>query len=316
MSIHPYMRRERNDGPVSADDAGRILLQKGTAVARRSTLFLVVLSIAKGTVGLLSGSIALLADAAHTVMDIAGSSVVWLGLRLSARKPSDRFPYGFYKAESICALIVCIIMIFTGAEILRDSIERFYVPSAISSRPIVIAVAIGSGIVSYFLARYKEKAGREINSQGLKVESRHSLADVLDSGLVCGGVVFTYLNVFWAEPLAAVIISIFLLWTAFTFGKDSILSLMDVSPQPEMRKAIEETIISTPDVKGVHALKIRRAGPFIFVEAHVELEGGISVEKAHVVADKVEDRVKKRFKEVDSMTVHIGIASVHEKEHG
>jgi cation diffusion facilitator family transporter len=233
---------------LSADDPGRILLQKGAAVARRSTLVLVVLSIAKGTVGLLSGSIALLADAAHTVMDIAGSSIVWLGLRLSLRKPSDRFSYGFYKAESICALIVCIIMILTGAEILRDSVERFYVPSVISSRPVVIAVAIGSGIVSYFLARYKKKAGREINSEGLKVESKHSLADVLDSGLVCGGIVFTYLNVFWVEPLAAVIISLFLLWTAFTFGKDSI--------------------------------------------------------SAHVVADEVEDRVKQRFKEVDSMTVH------------
>jgi cation diffusion facilitator family transporter len=301
---------------VSVYDPGRILLQKGTAVARRSTLVLVVLSIAKGTVGLLSGSIALLADAAHTVMDIAGSSIVWLGLRLSLRRPSDRFPYGFYKAESICALIVCIIMIFTGAEILWDSVGRFYAPSAISSRPIVIAVAIGSGIVLYFLARYKEKAGREINSQGLRVESRHSLADVLDSGLVCGGVVFTYLNVFWVEPLAAVIISIFVLWTALTLGKDSTLLLMDVSPQPEMRKVIEETIISTPDVKGVHALKVRRSGPFIFVEAHVEVDGTNSVERAHVVADEVEDRVKKRFKEVDSMTVHIGIASAHEKQHG
>ena len=300
---------------MSADDPGRILLQKGTAVARGSTLVLVVLSIAKGTVGLLSGSIALLADAAHTIMDIAGSVIVWLGLRLSLRKPTDQFPYGFYKGESICALIVCIIMIFSGTEILRDSVERFYVASVISSRPIVIAVAIGSGIVSYFLARYKDKAGREINSQGLKVESRHSLADVLDSGLVCGGVVFTYLNVFWVEPLAAVIISIFLLWTAFTFGKDSILSLMDVSPRPEMIKAIEETIIGTPDVKGTHALKLRRAGPFIFVEAHVEVDGGISVERAHAVADEVESRVKKKFKEVDSITVHIGIASVHEKEH-
>jgi len=138
-------RTERNDGPMSADDPRRMLLQKGIAVSRRPTLVLVVLSIAKGTVGLLSGSIALLADAAHTIMDIAGSVIVWLGLRLSLRKPTDRFPYGFYKAESICALIVCIIMIFTGAEILRDSVERFYVSSAISFRPVVIGVAISSG---------------------------------------------------------------------------------------------------------------------------------------------------------------------------
>jgi cation diffusion facilitator family transporter len=289
---------------------------KGIVVSRRSTFVLVILAIAKGTVGLLSGSIALLADAAHTTMDIAGSVIVWLGLRLSIRKPTDQFPYGFYKAESICALIVCIIMTLTGVEILRDSMERLYTPSVISFRPVVIAVAIGSGIVSYFLALYKEKAGREINSQGLRIESRHSMADVLNSGLVCGGILLTYLKISWAEPLAAVIISAFLLWTAFTFGKDSVFSLMDVSPHPEMRKAIEDTIISTPDVKGVHALRIRRSGPFVFVEAHVEVDGGISLERAHMIADEVQDRVKKKFKEVDSTAIHIGIAGAHEKGHG
>ena len=296
---------------LSAKDARAILLQKGTTVSRRSALVPVVLSIAKGAVGLLSGSIALLADAAHTIVDIAGSVIVWLGLRLSLRKPTDGFPYGFYKAESICTLIVCIIMIFTGEEILRDSIERFYVPSVISFRPVVIAVAVSSGFVSYFLARYKAKAGREINSQGLRVESRHSFADVLNSGLVCGSVLFTYLNVSWVEPLAAVIISAFILWAALTFGKDSAFSLMDVSPQPAMRKAIEDTIVGTPEVKGVHALRVRRSGPFIFVEAHIEVDGRTSVEKAHMIADEVQDRVQEKFKAVDSMAIHIGIHEKH-----
>jgi cation diffusion facilitator family transporter len=302
---------KRSVALLSAEDARAILLQKGIAVSRTSTLILVLLSVAKVTVSLLSGSIALLADATHTIMDIAGSAIVWLGLRLSLRKPTDRFPYGFYKAESICTLIVCIIMIFTGAEILRDSIERFHVPSVISFRPVVIAVAIGSGFVSYFLARYKEKAGRETNSQGLRVESRHSFADVLNSGLVCGSVLFTYLNVSWVEPLAAVIISAFILWAALTFGKDSVFSLMDVSPQPAMRKAIEDTVVGTPEVKGVHALRVRRSGPFIFVEAHIEVDGRTSVEKAHMIADEVQDRVQEKFKAVDSMAIHIGIHEKH-----
>jgi cation diffusion facilitator family transporter len=296
---------------MSASDAKRILLQRGITVSRRSTFVLVVLSIAKAIVGLLSGSIALLADAAHTIMDIAAAVIVWLGLRLSLRKATDLFPYGFYKAESICALIVCIIMILTGAEILRDSIGRLYAPSVISFRPVVIAVAIGSGFVSYFLARYKERAGREISSQGLRIESRHSFADVLNSGLVCGSVFFTYLGVSWVEPLAAVVISAFIFWAALTFGKDSIFSLMDVSPQPAMRRAIEDTILGTPEVKGVHALKVRRSGPFVFVEAHVEVDGRTSLEKAHAIADEVEDRVQERFKEVDSATIHVGIHEKH-----
>jgi cation diffusion facilitator family transporter len=298
---------------LSVDDSARMPLQKGITATKSATFILVVLSFAKVSVSIVSGSIALLADATHTVIDIAGSIVIWLGLRLSLRKATDRFPYGFYKAESICTLIVCIIMVFTGAEIIRDSIERLYAPPTISFRPVVIAVAIGSGLVSYFLARYKDRIGREINSQGLRIESRHSLTDVLNAGLVCGSVLFSYFNVRWAEPLAAVTISAFILWAAFVFGKDSIFSLMDVSPQPAMTKGIEDTITGTPMVKGIHALKIRRSGPFVFVEVHVEVDKKTSVEMAHAIACNVQERVKKTFEEVDSVAIHVGVT--HDKRH-
>jgi cation diffusion facilitator family transporter len=282
-------------------------LQRGITVAKRSTLVLVFLSVTKVAVGLLSGSIALLADATHTVMDIAGSTIVWLGLRLSVREPTDRFPYGFYKAESICTLIVCVIMIFTGVEILLDSVGRLFTPSTILLRPVVIGVAVGSGLASYWLAEYKESAGRETNSQALRVESRHSFADVLNAALVCGSVLLTYLNVSWVEPMAAMVISAFILWAALRFGKDAIFSLMDISPQPAMRKAIEETMVGTPAVLGVHAVKLRRSGPFVFVEAHVEVDGTKSVREAHAIAEGVEERVKSRFKEVDAVTIHVGL---------
>jgi cation diffusion facilitator family transporter len=297
---------------MNTDEPRRVQLQRGITVAKRSTLVLVFLSVTKVAVGLLSGSIALLADATHTVMDIASSTIVWLGLRLSVREPTDRFPYGFYKAESICTLIVCVIMIFTGVEILLDSVERLFTPSTILLRPVVIGVAVGSGLLSYWLAEYKESAGRETNSQALRIESRHSFADVLNAALVCGSVLLTYLNVSSVEPMAAMIISAFILWAALRFGKDAIFSLMDISPQPAMRKAIEETMVGTPAVLGVHAVKVRRSGPFVFVEAHVEVDGTKSVREAHTIAEGVEERVKSRFKEVDAVTIHVGM--VHDKK--
>ena len=288
-------------------EARTLLLERGVTVAKRCTMILVVLSVTKGIVGAMSGSIVLLADATHTVMDIFGSAVVWLGLRLSLREPTDRFPYGLYKAESICTLIVCIIMIITATEIMLDSAERLFAPSVIELRPLVIAVAFGSGIVSYFLAQYKEKTGRDINSQGLRAESKHSLADVFNAGLVCVSVLFTYIGISWIEPLAAMAISIFIVWVALKFGKDSVFSLMDVSPSLEMRNAINDTIAGTPSVMGVHALKIRRSGPFVFVEAHVEIDGSATVERAHAIVDEVEERLRRRFREVDSITIHVGM---------
>lgn len=299
-----------NDMGVDTNKA--LLLRKGIIASKRSTLILMLLSIVEGSVSFLSGSIALFADAIHTVMDIAGSAVVWIGLKLSLRAPTDRFPYGFYKAESISTLTVSIIVIFTGIEILRRSIEKLYVPSAISLRLIVIAVAIGSGLVSYVLARYKERVGREIESQALRVESKHSLTDVLNAGLVSGGVLFTYLNILWAEALAGLVISVFVVWSGVKFGKDAIFSLMDVSVEPAKRNEIKAAMITTPEVRGVHALKIRRSGPFMFAEAHVEVDRGTTVEKAHEIVNEVEKRVKQRVKGIDSITIHIG--AVHRKD--
>ena len=128
-------------------DSRMMLLQKGVTASIRSTVALIVLSIVEAGVSVLSGSVALLADAVHTLTDLVGSAIVWIGLRLSMKKPTDQFPYGFYKAESISALIVSIIIVFAGVEILGNSVDKFYSPSTISFRPLVIGVAIGSGPV-------------------------------------------------------------------------------------------------------------------------------------------------------------------------
>ncbi len=297
---------------MSAADSRASMLQKGIAASKRSSLVLVALSILEGGVSLLAGSIALFADTVHTVSDIAGSVLVWAGLRISLKRPTERFPYGFYKAESISALIVSIIILFTGIGILQDSMEKLFSPSVISFRILVIVVAIGSGLVSFSLARYKDRVGRETNSQALIVESRHSMTDVLNAVLVCSGVAFTYFNILWAEALAGFIIGLFILWSAFRFGKDSVFSLMDISVEPEIRTRIRDLMEKTPGVVGIHALKIRKSGPFMFAEAHIEVDKGTTVEAAHMIADTVENRVKNSVKTLDSVTIHIGLT--HKQE--
>jgi len=113
--------------------AGKVSsLRKGERVAGRSVLAAIFLAVLKGLVGVLSGSIAVLADAVHSLSDVFGSVTVWIGLRLSQRKPTQEFPYGYYRAETLASLAVSIVILISGVQILVESGKRLAEPSSIS----------------------------------------------------------------------------------------------------------------------------------------------------------------------------------------
>jgi cation diffusion facilitator family transporter len=282
-----------------------LLLKKGEDAARTSTMVLVALSFAKGTVGFTSGSVALLADAMHSFSDIFASIAVWLGLKFSQRKPSERFPYGLYKVETLALLTVSIIIIVSGVEILLDSLGRFRAHYIVSSPHIAVAVAGVSVLTSFFLSHYRIKVGESIGSQALIGEGKHSRIDAFSSMMVVLGVAFNYMEIYWVEAAVGLIISLLVLKLGLQMGKDATLILLDICLRPEQMRRIKEIVEGIAGVEAVHAIKIRRAGPFIFGEAHLEVDEGLTVEKAHEISQKVEEKVKEQIKEMDSFIIHI-----------
>lgn len=281
------------------------LLREGENAAKISTAVMIVLSSVKGAVGLISGSIALLADAVHSFSDIFASIAVWLGLKFAQKEPSERFPYGLYKVETLALLVVSVIVIFSGIEILLESIRRFWTSYSITLPHITIAVACSSALVSILLSRYKDKVGRSIGSQALIGEGKHSMVDAYSSIIVILGVAFNSIGLAWAEAVAGLAISIIVLKLGLWMGKDSILVLLDVCLRPEYVQEIRGIAESIPGVKAVHGIKVRRAGPFVFGEMHLEVDEGLAIDKAHEISQNVEDKVKEKIKEMDSLTIHI-----------
>lgn len=281
------------------------VLEKGKRASLVSALAIAFIAVLKGWVGLASGSIALLADAVHSFSDIFSSLAVWFGLFLSQKKPTEKFPYGYYKGETFASLIVSLVIIASGIGIMKESIERFFSPTPTSMHSIAILVAVFSAIVSYLLAGYKERVGKEINSQALISDGRHSLVDVGATLLVVVGVSASYLGYPLIEPLVGVVIALLILRLGIEGGKNAVLVLMDVRVKPELFSRIEGELKKAKGIIGVHELKIRRSGPFIFGEAHIEVEEGIPVEKANRIAEDAEGMIKKRFPQVDSLLLHV-----------
>lgn len=281
------------------------LLKKGEGAAKISTMVTILLSLVKGMVGLVSGSVALLADAVHSFSDVFASIAVWLGLRFARKEPSERFPYGLYKVETLALLVVSIIVIVSGIEILLESMKRLWASYTITLPHVTIAVACSSALVSLLLSRYKDKVGKSIGSQALIGEGKHSMVDVYSSIIVVLGVAFNFMGIPWAEAVAGLIITIIILKLGLWMGRDSILVLLDICLRPEYAQEIRRIAENIPGVKAVHGIKVRRAGPFVFGEMHMEVDERLSVDRAHEISEKVEDKVKEKIKEMDSLTIHI-----------
>jgi cation diffusion facilitator family transporter len=135
-------------------DEKDLIFKNGERAAKLSAIVLLAFSVLKGVIAIISGSVALLADTIHSFADIFSSVAVWAGLKLVQRKPSERFPYGYYRAETFALLIVAITIASSGALTLLEAVDKLFAPAVVLFLSLVLIVAALSSLISYFLSRY------------------------------------------------------------------------------------------------------------------------------------------------------------------
>jgi cation diffusion facilitator family transporter len=158
-------------------EENRISLSKGEKAAKLSTVILLALGTLKGFVAIISSSVALLAGTIDSFSDVFSSVAVWAGLRIAKKKPTERFPYGYYKAETFALLSVSLIIMASSVLIMVESFQKFFEVYVISFSDLALAVSAVSAIVYYLLAKYKARVGRQVGSQALISEGLHSTVD-------------------------------------------------------------------------------------------------------------------------------------------
>jgi cation diffusion facilitator family transporter len=281
------------------------VFKQGERAARLSAVVLLAITLLKGAVSLVSGSVALLADSIHSFADIFSSVAVWAGLKLVQKKPNERFPYGYYKAETFALLIVAVIVALSGVLILTEAIGKVFHPSVVLFPSVVLAAAGFSGIISYILGWYKTRVGNSIGSQSLVGEGRHSMVDVYTSLLVFIGVLFSSLGYTRAEVIVGLVIGLYIVKVGLWFGKDAALVLMDACLSPERAKEMKEIAEGVKGVIGVHDIRLHKSGPVSFGEMHTEVLKDLPLDKAHAISDEIETKIKQRFSDIESITIHV-----------
>jgi len=280
-------------------------LKQGEKAAGISTITIFLLALAEALVGFLSGSIILITDALHNATDLTASFASWFGLRISQRKPDERFPYGYYKAENLATLLVSGFILYAAFELLSEGYSRLFTLTELAQPLQALGMALVSLIVSYFLARYMKKIGEKINSQSLIANSQERMTHVFLSLVIFVAILLTFYKVPYVEGIITIFFSLIIFKVGIFTVKDSVFSLMDVSPSKEIEDEVKNIINSIAGIEGFEELKLRRSGPFDFGEVKVKIRKFVDVKRAHEIADNIENKIKEKVEEIDSFTIHV-----------
>jgi cation diffusion facilitator family transporter len=281
-------------------------LKQGRSMAFLASLVILLLAFGKGVVGYLFDSHLLVADAFHSAGDAVTVAASGFGLLIAARRKTEKFPYGLYKAETIATLFIGILILWAGAELARDGFSKFFHPSTAPEFPILpVVISAISVITSLILARKEAEVGKAVNSQSLQVTAREMFLDTFVSGAVLLGILMAYWRIPHVEGGLIMVISLLILKLGGESVWMSILSLLDANLDPELQAEIEQKIAGIGGVQGVPELRVRQSGPFRMIDCTIESSPHLPLYRAHELADKIEDAITGDYNEIETVFIHV-----------
>ena len=270
----------------------------------------VVLLVFKFVAGFLGGSAAMIADAVHSLSDFITDVIVLLFVKLSAKPEDSDHDYGHGKYETLATSLIGLALMFVGIMILYNGVCS--IASAIMGNPlpqpgmIALAAALVSIALKEWAYRFTVKVGRKCESQAVIANAWHHRSDALSSigtAVGIGGAIL--LGEKWAvlDPIAAVVVSVFIIRTAWQLTKQSAGELLEQSLPADMEREIVDIVAREPMTSEVHHLRTRRIGSHIAIEMHLRMPGDISLYESHQHATNIEQKLRKRF----GASTHIGL---------
>jgi len=281
-------------------------LSKGGSVAAKSFSILVAVGIFEAFIGLFSGSVGLVADGAHSFADAAVSLIVWLGIRLSRKAPDGKFHFGYYRVETFSSIIAALFMIGLGFIIMYESYQILLYARIIANPETAMATALIATIIALSLAFYKLRAAKRIDSLALRTDALNSIKDVLTSVTAFFGIAFShYLGIIQTDSIAGIIIALFIFTVSYVTIKEASLVLMDACTCTEIVSDIENIAKNIQHVKRVQNIRLRKLGPYIVGDMHIEVDGNMTIKEADKLTNEIEEKIKQEFDEVVEFKIRI-----------
>ncbi|MCR8548112.1 cation diffusion facilitator family transporter [Salipiger sp. P9] len=262
----------------------------------------------------LTGSVALLSDALESIVNVATALAALLALRIAAQPADADHPFGHHKAEYFSAVLEGVLIVIAALLILHEAWSAWQVPRAISEPWLGLGVNLIASVLNGVWCWVLLRAGREMRSPALEADGEHLLTDVYSSVGVTIGVVAAVLTGWhWLDPALAALVALNILWSGWRVFRRSVGGLMDESaPEDELEQMRALISANAEGAVEAHDLRSRRAGRAVFVEFHLVVPGGMTVDAAHDICDRIEAALNDAF---DGSRVTIHVEPEHKAKH-
>jgi cation diffusion facilitator family transporter len=257
----------------------------------------------KIAVGFFTGAVSILSDGFHSLTDAASNVVALVGVSAARRPPDENHPYGHRKYETIASLG---ILMFLGAvllQLLSAAYDRLVNGGTPRVFPEGIAVMSATLVLNIFVVRYELREGVRLKSEVLRADAKHTRSDVLTSVAVLGALVGVWLGYPVLDPLAAIVVSVFIGHAGWQIAQDASRILSDEIVIAE--EAVRAVVRSVPEVLGCHQIRTRGSADYAFMDLHIWLDGNTPLESAHSTSHVVKDRLMARFPQLADVVIHI-----------
>ena len=283
-------------------------------IVRTSIIGIVVnllLAAFKAVIGLVSNSIAIVMDAVNNISDAGASLITIIGTKLAGREPDKKHPFGYGRIEYLSAMIISIIVLYAGITSLIESVKKILDPDVPDYSAVSLVIIASAVIVKIILGRYFVGTGKKVNSASLINSGEEATLDsVISASTLLAAFVFIIFHIS-LEAWLGTVISIIIVKSGFEMLKDTVSQILGERNDPELAKAIRETVTGFPDVMGAYDLVLNNYGPDSWNGSiHIAIADTYSVDKLDQLVRSIQEEVYQKHKII---LTAIGIYSVNTK---
>ena len=250
-----------------------------------------VLFFGKLAAGLISGSIAILADAINSVSDAASNIVALVGFKLAAMPPDAKHPYGYARYEYIAGLAVSAIIVAVGLSLGKESIMKIIHPDSTTMSTLTVIILVVSILVKLWMSHFYKVIGKKIDSDTLIATSTDSRNDILSTGAVLISLIISHFTeIAFIDGIMGVLVAAFIIYSGIGLIRETLSPILGESPEPELVEQVEKKVLSYDHVLGIHDLMIHDYGPgHQFASLHIEMPAELDPLISHDIIDNIEN---------------------------
>jgi len=276
---------------------------QAAALSIASNSFLIILKIVAGVI---TGSVSILAEAIHSLLDLLAAIIAFVAVRVSDKPPDERHPFGHGKVENISGVIEASLIFIAAGLIIYEAIKKIVTGVEVELLGLGICVMAVSMVVNMLVSRKLLKVSRATDSIALEADARHLTTDVWTSaGVLAGLVAVNLTGATILDPIIAILVALLIIKAAYDVLKKAFGGLIDTSLPKEEESSIKSCISHHgKSLVGFHKLRTRKSGSWRFIDLHLVMPKGTILDETHQVCDCLESELKEKFPRT-SITIHV-----------